>query len=115
MRARPVLIDRADPAVVAAARAYHQAFGAPPVFLRNGGTIPVVGLIQDAMRIPVVLMGFGLPSDAIHGPNERFPLLSFHNGIATSIRFLAEMGMTAGTRGATKAPIQRTRAEELLA
>jgi acetylornithine deacetylase/succinyl-diaminopimelate desuccinylase-like protein len=45
MRARPAMIDRADPAIAAAAQAYRQAFGAPPVFLRNGGTIPVVPLI----------------------------------------------------------------------
>jgi acetylornithine deacetylase/succinyl-diaminopimelate desuccinylase-like protein len=92
MRARPALIDRTDPAIVAAARAYRQAFDAPPIFLRNGGTIPVVTLIQDTLRIPVVLMGFGLTSDAIHAPNERFHLPNFHKGIETSIRFLSEMG-----------------------
>jgi acetylornithine deacetylase/succinyl-diaminopimelate desuccinylase-like protein len=92
MRARPALIDRSHPAMGAAARAYRQAFGVPTVFLRNGGTIPVVPLIQDTLGIPVVLMGFGLASDRIHGPNERFHLPNFHRGVETSIRFLSEMG-----------------------
>jgi acetylornithine deacetylase/succinyl-diaminopimelate desuccinylase-like protein len=92
MRAKPALVDRSHPAVVAAAQAYHQAFSAPTVFLRNGGTIPVVNLIHDTLQIPVVLMGFGLPGDRIHGPNEKFHLSNFHRGIETSIRFLAKMG-----------------------
>jgi acetylornithine deacetylase/succinyl-diaminopimelate desuccinylase-like protein len=92
MVARPALIDRTDRAIIAARRAYRQAFGAPPVSLRNGGTIPIVTLIQDVLQIPIVLMGFGLASDAIHGPNERFHLPNFHRGIETSIRFLSEMG-----------------------
>jgi acetylornithine deacetylase/succinyl-diaminopimelate desuccinylase-like protein len=91
MRAKPALVNRNHPAIVAAARAYHQAFGAPTIFLRNGGTIPVVNLIHEILGIPVVLMGFGLPDDRIHGPNEKFHLPNFRNGIATSIRFLAEM------------------------
>jgi acetylornithine deacetylase/succinyl-diaminopimelate desuccinylase-like protein len=102
MRANPALVDRTHPAIVAAARAYHQAFGAPTIFLRNGGTIPVVNLIHEILRIPVVLMGFGLPDDRIHGPNEKFHLPNFHKGIATSIRFLAEMGARhAASQGET--------------
>jgi acetylornithine deacetylase/succinyl-diaminopimelate desuccinylase-like protein len=92
MLAKPALVDRTHPAIAAAARAYHEAFGAPAIFLRNGGTIPVVNLIHDTLEIPVVLMGFGLPDDRIHGPNEKFHLPNFHKGIETSIRFLAEMG-----------------------
>jgi acetylornithine deacetylase/succinyl-diaminopimelate desuccinylase-like protein len=92
MRAKPALVDRAHPAIVAAAQAYQQAFGAPTVFLRNGGTIPVVDLIHDTLEIPVVLMGFGLPDDRIHGPNEKFHLPNFNKGIETSIFFLSEMG-----------------------
>jgi acetylornithine deacetylase/succinyl-diaminopimelate desuccinylase-like protein len=102
MRANPALVDRTHPAIVAAARAYHQAFGAPTIFLRNGGTIPVVNLIHEILGIPVVLMGFGLPDDRIHGPNEKFHLPNFHKGIATSIRFLAEMGARhAASQGET--------------
>jgi acetylornithine deacetylase/succinyl-diaminopimelate desuccinylase-like protein len=110
MCANPALVDRTHPAIVAAARAYHQAFGAPTIFLRNGGTIPVVNLIHEILRIPVVLMGFGLPDDRIHGPNEKFHLPNFHKGIATSIWFLAEMGARhAASQG--KHSVNRTPAE----
>ena len=88
----PALIDRDHPFLTAAARAYHRAFGAPAVFLRSGGTIPIVSLVQKVLEIPVVLMGFGLPDDRIHAPNEKFHLPNFHKGIETSIHFLAEMG-----------------------
>ncbi len=91
---RPVLIGRSHPAVMAAAHAYRQGFGTAPVFLRNGGTIPVVGLIQEILHLPVVLMGFGLPDDRIHGSNEKFHLPNFFNGIETSIRFLTAMGQS---------------------
>jgi acetylornithine deacetylase/succinyl-diaminopimelate desuccinylase-like protein len=89
---RPVMIDRNHPAVIAAAHAYRHGFGTAPIFLRNGGTIPIVGLIQEILHLPVVLMGFGLPDDKIHGSNEKFHLPNFFNGIETSIRFLTAMG-----------------------
>ena len=96
MSARPALIDRSHPVLAAAARAYHRAFGARTLFLRNGGTIPVVNLIQGILGTPAVLMGFGLPDDRIHGPNEKFHLPNFFRGIVTSCLFLAELG---GWRG----------------
>ena len=92
MSAKPALIDRNHPALTAAARAYRHGFGASPVFLRSVGTIPVVNLIQETLGIPVVLMGFGLPDDRIHAPNEKFHLPNFFKGIETSIQFLAELG-----------------------
>jgi acetylornithine deacetylase/succinyl-diaminopimelate desuccinylase-like protein len=98
----PALIDRDHPFLTAAARAYHRAFGAPAVFLRSGGTIPIVSLVQKVLEVPVVLMGFGLPDDRIHAPNEQFHLPNFHAGIETSIHFLAEMG---AHRAASHEPI----------
>lgn len=92
LSARPVSMNRSHPAMLAAATAYRSAFGVEPIFLRSGGTIPVVGLIQDILNIPVVLMGFGLPDDHIHGPNERLHLPTFFRGIETSKRFLIEVG-----------------------
>ena len=92
MSVKPALIDRRYPVLAAAARAYRHGFGVPPVFLRSGGTIPVVNLMQETLGIPVVLMGFGLPDDRIHAPNEKFHLPNFFKGIETSIRFLAELG-----------------------
>jgi acetylornithine deacetylase/succinyl-diaminopimelate desuccinylase-like protein len=62
-----------------------------PVFLRSGGTIPVVNTFQEILGIPMVLMGFGLPTDHIHGPNEKFHLPNFYRGIATSIWYLATL------------------------
>jgi acetylornithine deacetylase/succinyl-diaminopimelate desuccinylase-like protein len=85
----PALIDRRHPAVQAAKLAYRQVFAAPAVFLRSGGSIPVVHTFQNVLGIPAVLMGFGLPDDHIHGPNERFHLPVFYKAIDTSIWYLA--------------------------
>jgi len=92
LAAPPALVDQSHPAMRAAAVAYRRGFGSPPVFLRSGGTIPVVNLLHQALGIPTVLMGFALPDDRMHGPNEKFHLPNFFNGIATSICFLAEVG-----------------------
>jgi acetylornithine deacetylase/succinyl-diaminopimelate desuccinylase-like protein len=85
----PALINRAHPAVQAARLAYKKAFGVPAVFIRSGGSIPVVNIFQHVLGIPTVLMGFGLPDDHIHGPNERFYLPIFYKAIETSIWYLA--------------------------
>jgi acetylornithine deacetylase/succinyl-diaminopimelate desuccinylase-like protein len=85
----PALVDRNHPAVRAAAFAYKKGFGAFPVFLRSGGSIPVITTFQQVLGCPVVLMGFGLPDDHIHGPNEKFYLPNFYNAIATSVWYLA--------------------------
>lgn len=92
----PALVDRNHPAVQAAALAYKKGFGAAPVFIRSGGSIPVVNTFQKLLGIPAVLMGFGLPDDHIHGPNEKFNLPNFYKAIATSICYLS---IAAGLRG----------------
>jgi acetylornithine deacetylase/succinyl-diaminopimelate desuccinylase-like protein len=109
MLARPALVDRTHRAVATAARAYREAFGAPTIFLRNGGTIPVVNLFHDTLEIPVVLMGFGLRDDRIHAPNEKFHLPNFHKGVETSIRFLVEMGARAKRQTMGQDPATRAR------
>ena len=86
--AKPASINPADPMMLAAAHAYRNGFGAAPVFLRSGGTIPVVSIFQETLKVPTVLMGFALPDDRIHAPNEKFHLLNFSKGIATCIWFL---------------------------
>lgn len=96
MAAKPAVINPSHPAIRAAAVAYRKGFGADPVLLRSGGTIPVVNLMQETLGIPTVLMGFALPDDRLHAPNEKFHLSNFYNGIATSITFLSEIG--AGQR-----------------
>ena len=90
--AKPALVPRDHPAIRAAAIAYRRGFDAKPVFLRVGGSLPVVNSFQEILGIPTVLMGFALPDDRLHGPNEKFHLPNFFNGIATSIFFLQEMG-----------------------
>jgi acetylornithine deacetylase/succinyl-diaminopimelate desuccinylase-like protein len=101
--AKPVMLDRQGAVPRAAFAAYRRGFGTAPVFVRLGGTIPVVQLVREILGIPVVMMGFALPGDGMHGPNEKFRLGNFFNGIATSIHFLAELGRTAAAKhqGAT--------------
>jgi acetylornithine deacetylase/succinyl-diaminopimelate desuccinylase-like protein len=94
--ALPAVIERSHPAMRAAALAYLNGFGATPVFVRSGGTIPVVNTFQQVLGIPTVMMGFALPDDRLHAPNEKFHLPNFFNGIATSVWFLAAIG--AATR-----------------
>ncbi len=91
-KSRSVLLDPHHPAMQAAARAYLRGFGVAPVFLRSGGSIPIVNTLQNVLGIPTVLMGFALPDDGMHGPNEKFSLAHFYRGIATSIYFLAGLG-----------------------
>jgi hypothetical protein len=93
--AKPAMIDRRHPALFAAAVAYRKAFGTNPVFLRSGGSIPVVSTFQRVLSIPTVLMGFALPDDRIHAPNEKFHLPNFYKGIETSIWFLWEVSRKA--------------------
>jgi len=85
----PALIPRGHPAVQAARQAYKQSFGVPAVLIRSGGSIPVVHTFQNVLGIPVVLMGFGLPDDHIHGPNEKLNLPIFYKAIETCIWYPA--------------------------
>ena len=81
----------AAPAIRAAVQAYTTSFGVEPVFKREGGGIPVATVFQTALDIPVVLMGFGLPDDNLHAPNEKMHLPNFYKGIQTSIVFMNEL------------------------
>lgn len=92
MKSRPVLLNRRHPAMQAAVRAYSRGFGVAPVFLRSGGSIPVVNTFYEVLGIPTVLMGFALPDDRAHAPNEKFSLSQLKRGIETSIHFLNEIG-----------------------
>ena len=85
---RPVLVDTNHPAIVAASKAIEKVTGKTPLFSREGGSIPVVADFKEVLDIDTVLMGFGLNSDAIHSPNEKFGIDRFNMGIASIIRFL---------------------------
>ena len=80
-----------SPEIQAAMRAYQQVFGVEPVFKREGGSIPIVNSFSLNLDLPVILMGFGLPDDNLHAPNEKFYLPNFYRGIETSIAFMYEL------------------------
>jgi acetylornithine deacetylase/succinyl-diaminopimelate desuccinylase-like protein len=88
---RPALINRRHPAMRAALAAYRRGFAASPVFVRSGGSIPVVNEFQRILGAPTVLLGFALPDDRIHAPNEKFELPNFFKGVETCIGFLNEI------------------------
>jgi acetylornithine deacetylase/succinyl-diaminopimelate desuccinylase-like protein len=78
--------------VQAATKALHEVWHKDTVFIRSGGSIPIVGDFERHLKIPSVMMGFGLPDDNLHAPNEKFHIANFHRGIQTIIRFLEELG-----------------------
>ena len=80
---RAVSTSRDHPAVIAAARAMEAGFGKKPVFIGTGGTIGPVSSFDRILHLPQVLLGVGLPDDAIHAPNEKFTLSQFFGGIKT--------------------------------
>lgn len=86
------MTDLNEPAMKAAEVAYERAFGKTAVYMREGGSIPVVGDFSAHLGIETILMGFGLPGDNLHAPNERFYLPNFFRGIETSIHFLEQLG-----------------------
>jgi acetylornithine deacetylase/succinyl-diaminopimelate desuccinylase-like protein len=71
------------PAYRAASRAIGESFGKQPIPVRSGGSIPIVSDFEEVLGIKSILMGFGLDSDAIHSPNENYPLFNFFKGIET--------------------------------
>lgn len=71
------------PAYQAAEKAYLDTYGKRPVPVRSGGSIPIISTFEQVLGIKSILMGFGLETDAIHSPNENFPLEQFFNGIRT--------------------------------
>jgi acetylornithine deacetylase/succinyl-diaminopimelate desuccinylase-like protein len=88
----PCLIPVDNPYIQAATRALHEVWGKDTVFIRSGGSIPIVGDFARHLGLPSVMMGFGLPDDNIHAPNEKFNLKNFELGIQSLIRFLEEVG-----------------------
>lgn len=83
----PIVIGVDNPYVKAATAAMHQVFGKETVFVRSGGSIPIVGDFERSLKIPSVMMGFGLPDDNLHAPNEKFHIANFYRGIESLIRF----------------------------
>ncbi len=84
----PCLVRVDNPYIQAATTALREVWGKETVFIRSGGSIPIVGDFDRHLGIPSVMMGFGLPDDNIHAPNEKFNLKNFELGIESVIRFL---------------------------
>jgi acetylornithine deacetylase/succinyl-diaminopimelate desuccinylase-like protein len=78
-----------------AAEAMKQVFGKETVYIRSGGSIPIVGVFDESLGIPSVMMGFGLPDDNLHAPNEKFHLPNFFRGIEAIARYLELLGQPA--------------------
>lgn len=89
--ALPVVVSNDAPPVRAAARALEAVYGKPPVYMRVGGSIPIVSGIIQTLKIPTVIMGFGLADDNFHAPNEKFALANFYQGIDAVIRFVYQL------------------------
>jgi acetylornithine deacetylase/succinyl-diaminopimelate desuccinylase-like protein len=89
------LTDRESPYMQAALQAYEFGFGKRPVFTREGGSVPIVGAFQNVLKAPVIMMGFGLPDDNAHAPNEKFTLECYDRGIQTALKFYETIGQLA--------------------
>jgi acetylornithine deacetylase/succinyl-diaminopimelate desuccinylase-like protein len=87
-----VMVDPAHPAIEVAAKAFADVLGRPTVFTRSGGSIPIVGDFKRHLNIPTILMGFGLPDDGLHSPNEKYRLANYYLGIRTVAQFLELYG-----------------------
>ncbi len=86
-----VLVPLESPYIAAAARAIEHAFGTPPVFTREGGSIPIVATFSRALKADALLLGWGQDDDNTHSPNEKFCLADFHRGIKASARLWQEL------------------------
>jgi acetylornithine deacetylase/succinyl-diaminopimelate desuccinylase-like protein len=91
--AEPVLVPRNTPAMLAAEKAIETGFGKKPVFIREGGSIPVVNMIKKHLgQQNILLLGWGSPDDGAHSPNERFYIKDFYRGIRAAVALFHEMG-----------------------
>ncbi|HYM09297.1 MAG TPA: dipeptidase [Bryobacterales bacterium] len=99
-RSKVTLLSSAGPSLVStgnrflqtAAAAMTEVFGKETVYIRSGGSIPIVGQFDQYAGIPSVMMGFGLPDDNLHAPNEKLHLPNFFNGIVAVTRYLEMLG-----------------------
>jgi acetylornithine deacetylase/succinyl-diaminopimelate desuccinylase-like protein len=88
----PVVVNTDNRFVQVAAQALGDVYGKETVYTRTGGSIPIVASFQKHLNAPTLLMGFGLPDCAAHGPNEKFLIRNFYGGIESLIRFFERLG-----------------------
>jgi acetylornithine deacetylase/succinyl-diaminopimelate desuccinylase-like protein len=86
------VVDTNNRFIKPATEALHDVFKKDTVFIRSGGSIPIVTDFQDVLKIPSVMMGFGLPDDNLHAPNEKFHIPNLYRGIESIIRFFEKLG-----------------------
>ncbi len=87
-----LVVNPEHPAIQFAAKAFQELMGRDTVFIRSGGSIPIVGDFANHLGIPTILMGFGLPDDGLHSPNEKFKVENFYTGTKTVAHFLEQYG-----------------------
>ena len=88
---RPFVTHPDSPAIQVAAASYEAGFGVKPYYTRMGGSIPIVEVFDRILHTPVVLMGFGLPDENFHAPNEHFSLSNFERGLRTITHFYTHL------------------------
>ena len=93
--AEGVVVPLGSPYVAAAARAIERGFGKAPVFIREGGSIPIVTAFSQRLSVDTLLVGWGLDDDNTHSPNEKFSLADFRRGIKASAALWEELGKMA--------------------
>ena len=91
-KGKAVVVSTDNDFIKAANLALHEVFHKETVYIRSGGSIPIVGQFRNDLKIPSVMMGLGLPDDNIHAPNEKFHIPNFYKGIESVIRFLWILG-----------------------
>ena len=91
--APPSLVDPSNRFIHAAAAALQKVFHKETVYIRSGGSIPIVGCFEKYLQAPSVMMGFGLPDDRIHAPNEKFHLPNFFLGIEAVALYLEALAV----------------------
>ena len=91
LSAKAYMVEPNHPIIQTAAACYEKAFEKETVFVRMGGSIPVVEWLDDIYGVPIVLLGFGTPEDRLHSPNESFPLDSYDKGLKTLVYFYTDV------------------------
>jgi acetylornithine deacetylase/succinyl-diaminopimelate desuccinylase-like protein len=85
------IMDRKSPYMRAAQAALTGVFGAAPIFKREGGSVPMAAWVQQLLGVDSVMLGFGLPDDGLHGPNEKQHLPTLYKGLDTYVHFLCNL------------------------
>jgi acetylornithine deacetylase/succinyl-diaminopimelate desuccinylase-like protein len=87
-----IVVGTDNPYIKAATKALYEVFAKDTVYIRSGGSIPIVGDFANVLNTPTVMMGMGLPDDNLHAPNEKFHIPNFYRGIESIIRFFQIVG-----------------------